>query len=183
MGPGNVIQEDGLTVEVKVPRLLEERIQWHFGDGTGRFRHPRGHVFVCDDCGRIPVDGHARLGDGLVAARVIRVRVGVDHPANRLRGQLPDRRKNLVAHRRDTGIHHQDPLIAGLHRNVASRPNEHVDVPLDVERLDFIGRRLALQKQGRADERQEHQYYGGTRAKARDYIPTETFEHSCSRGL
>ena len=95
----NVVEEDGLAVEIEIAAGLEERVQRHLRDGPIGGRHAREHVLVRDDRGRIAVHGHAGLRDRLVAARVVEVRARVDDPANRPVRQLADRGEQRLARR------------------------------------------------------------------------------------
>ena len=48
-----------------------------------------------------------------------------------------DRGQNLVGHRRQPSIHHQHAVFAGLHGNISARADNHVDVALHRQHVDF----------------------------------------------
>ena len=109
----------------------------------GRRAHPVEDVFVGDHGGasrRICADvaaGNrlANLGEVLVAPDVIGMGVGVDDVADRLVGELPDLRQNLVAHLREGRVDQQHPVVSHLNGDVAAGADEHVDVPLNRQRV------------------------------------------------
>ncbi len=96
---------------------------------------------------------HALPGDRFVAANVIRMDVRINDVADGLLGDRADGCEDLVAVRSDARIDEQDPIIARLHRDVAARADDHVNLPLhvhDVKRTAVgNGRRRRVRLRGR----------------------------------
>ena len=138
VSPGVVIQEDRFSVEIEVPPIFKECVQRPFGDGPVFFNHARGHFLMRNDARRIAVQRHAGLRHRFVAAGMVLVTMGVDHPANRAAGKLANCGQHLVARFPPTGIHHQHPVVSDLDGNIRGRSRQHVDVALDMEGFDVL---------------------------------------------
>jgi hypothetical protein len=73
---------------------------------------------------------------------MVRMKVSVDDELKRLVGdrlsQLFHGSEHLIRVLRQARIHHQNAVIADLHRNIAAGADEHGDVALDVENVDFV---------------------------------------------
>ncbi len=168
VGVRHVAKENRLAIEEEIALRFEERGERQFRDRTSRLGHPREHTLVRDDGGRIAVDGDAGLRDGFVAAGVVRVRVRIDQPANGLvRREPADCREHLGARRRRSAVDDEHAVLAGLHGDVRPRADEHVDVALDVHRLDRRRLRLRCGRQRSERERGETRAYktGAVRGK------------------
>ena len=81
----------------------------------------------------------AGLADVLVPAGVIGMHVRVDDVANRAGRQRANGRKNLVREWRVLRIDDEHAVLPDLHRDVAARADEHVDVALRRQQLDLDG--------------------------------------------
>ncbi len=68
---------------------------------------------------------------------MIRIETGVNDIADRLVGQLPDGRDDLIAQRRVLSVHQQHAAISHLQGDVAAGAHQHVDVALNFESMDF----------------------------------------------
>src|SRR4029453_3862417 len=124
-----------LAVEKDFLFQREERIG---GPGADRHRslpaswcaHSVQHVFMRDhrrtlaragaDRSHDIATGYRTAGPGevLVPSGVIWMDVGIDNVAERLGGELPDRRQNLVAQLGELRIDQQDALVAHLQGDV-----------------------------------------------------------------
>ena len=84
----------------------------------------------------------AGLGDRLVAADVIAMKVRVDDVADRLVAQRADRRQQLVAHVGELRVDDHHAVVADLDRRVAAGADQHVDAAADGHDVDLdAGRR------------------------------------------
>ena len=71
---------------------------------------------------------------------MVGVRVSIDDVANLAAGKLADGGESFVRNSGESGIDQQNPLLAGLHRDVATRANDHVDVALNGLFVNFVRR-------------------------------------------
>src|SRR6185437_13341129 len=114
------------------------------------------HVDVRDD--NRAVGGEARIAAGVVA-----VMMRVDQEFERLRRHRGDGRLELVVHRRELAVHHDDAVVAGGDGDVAARAFEHPGAVAEIEGLylDFreirpdrwSGLSLRVSCAGQRDER------------------------------
>jgi len=104
-------------------------------------------------------DRDAFLAEGRVAAGVIAVIMRVDQVLDRLIADFRNRRFQLVVHRRELRIHHDDAVRADGDRDVAACALEHVGVLAEIGRLHFdLGKVLLL---CRVHIRRDQRHAGG----------------------
>src|SRR5262245_44415426 len=133
---GFVIKENFLVVTEK--GLGRPRREWCGRLLSGRRAHLREDVLVSDDTRRrrrearvarsVAAQPLAGLGDEFVATDVVGMYVSVDQDANRLVGNLPNSRDDLIAEPARPGIDEQDSLVADLDCDVPTSSDQHVDV-------------------------------------------------------
>lgn len=78
------------------------------------------------------------------ASTGVGIRIGVDDVANRLIGQLLDRRHDRVRHLPRTRVHEDDPIGPDLDGDVAARATDHVKVRLHLKHLERVAAPLIL---------------------------------------
>ncbi len=99
----------------------------------------------------IAVHRPSGMGDRVVAAGVIGVAVGIHNPADGPRRQPPDCGDHAVAQLCKPCIDYKNAFVAHLHGDIGASTNQHVDVALNVKRLD-VARGLGQQRAaGRCD--------------------------------
>src|SRR5438552_2636472 len=133
-------------------RVGRPRTRGAWSCGTGRRAHPFHHIFMREErrafrcIGDVACDitaGNGGTGSSqlFVSSAVVRMKMRVDDVSNRPVGdrfrKLLHRGKYLIRHLGSARIHQQDAVLAGLHGDVAARPDEHVDVSLDVQHMNF----------------------------------------------
>ena len=124
MRGGLMQQLDRLAVEVQILAAAEVGIaglrnEGNLGLAGRRIDHALEHVIVRQDLHDLPLQiarrvadvalilSAAEAGQRFVASGVLGMEVGVDDVAERLVGQLADRRQNFLRQRRGSGIHQQ----------------------------------------------------------------------------
>ena len=133
-------------------RVGRPRTRGAWSRRTGRRAHPFHHIFMREErrafrcIGDVACDitaGNGGTGSSqlFVSSGVVRMKMRVDDESNRpVRDRfrkLLHRGKYLIRHLGSARIHKQDPVLANLHGDVAGRPDEHVDVSLHMQHVNF----------------------------------------------
>ena len=97
-------------------------------------------------------DGGAQLAEVLVTAGVVAVHVRIHDELDRLRREAFDRGDDLVAQRRELGVHHEHAIGPEQDANGPSLAVKRVELVGDPVGFDFdlaeIGRALRVRKHG-----------------------------------
>ena len=129
-GPfGSDVPDGEENLVLKAARLLAQNA----GITKGADLHLTANVVVTkNEC--------THLAEVLITARMVRVQMGVHEKTDRLAGQRPDRRNNLVRKRRKLVVNKKHSVVADKQADVSSTTLDVVNLPchrMDVD-LDFI---------------------------------------------
>ena len=149
---GRLVQQlDRLVVDVHVllrdkERRGRPRATGVGDDLAGRRAHPAEDVLVGDDDGAL-LDQFPRrnerpeLVDRRVAARMLRIGVGIHDVADGFVGNHADGGHCPCAHRFRAGIYDEQALRSNLHGHVGAGPANHVDIARNLHDLDVTAER------------------------------------------
>ncbi len=102
-----------------------------------RRRQAIQYVFLRDDLQRQSRIGPSQFRNGGISAHMIRMHVRIDDVTHRTGRKFVNLGHQFRSQRRKLRIHQQHALVANLHRGVASRAHQHVDIVLHRLDVDF----------------------------------------------
>ena len=111
-------------------------------------------------------DDGAGISEGLVAAGMVAVPVGVDQKFHGRIGQFADGRHDPVAERRELIVDEKRAVLTHRNTQIAAGSNHHVDARRDFGGLDLHPRKIVL----RPDDRRHDSRHNSNSDSSHEYV-------------